>query len=162
MLGILVGRRLSDLNGLSRPRGARRSSGTPSRLDLHKGLADGTEDVGSRRPHILIRLGLHLARYLAQIDCRRTAVEADIAGLRDPMVQVRPARVELDLGEQRTEEAAATAVRTDEEHRCSLRNAKPHAIRRRSVAIPATMTRTQNPATTPTSSCKAGQSNRRL
>src|SRR5258708_31442403 len=75
----------------------------------------------------------------------------------DPVGLVLAPSVQLFLSEERAEEAAATPSRADEHHARTLRGGRPlwaYAILLLKVATPATISTTQNPATTPTSSCK--------
>src|SRR5204862_6488307 len=78
-------------------------------VELDHRFANRTQDVGvdRRRGFVLAGLRLHLARHLAQVEGRRAAVHADVAGLGQAVVLVDPAGVERDLRKDGAEEPAA-------------------------------------------------------
>src|SRR4029077_4366006 len=66
-------------------------------VDLNEGLAHRAQDVRAGWRHVGLGLPAHLTLHLAHVGGGRSAVETDVAGLCYAMVQVRAARIDLDL-----------------------------------------------------------------
>src|SRR5690242_5119200 len=96
-----------------------------ARVELDHGIVVWSLHVGGddRRRFVLSRFRLHLGRHLAEVEGGRAAVQAHVAGLRDPMALVFAGGIELHLSEEGAEQPATALARADKEHqRSRLRN----------------------------------------
>ena len=84
--------------GLILPSGAAPAGGWPGVILFH-GLG----------PRILLGVCLHLLRHDRQVECRCAAVQAEVARLRDPVILVLAAGVDVDLREQGAKQLAPAA-----------------------------------------------------